>query len=353
MNITSPSFFIGKKEKDLISFGSGQPDLGPPAEVYQVLKSGKQYKYGLIQGDEELREKISADYQGSCKEDFVITNGASEALDLTLRALSQKKGKVLLPEVYYYSYPFNVKFAGMDVLFYKLKAGKIDLAHFKELLPQAQVVIINSPSNPTGVVQDIETLKTIEKLIAEHNVYLISDEVYKHLIYERENYLIKGEKVITINSFSKTYSMCGLRIGYLYSQDKKLIHDIIEIKTHTSMNTNVLAEKMALAALCSSNEYIHQQLKIWQKRRDVIHQKLEELKIDLWKPEGAFYVFPRFKNPHQVVNDLYKQYKLITYNGNWFGAENRIRLSYAINTKLIEEGLERIASFLKKEYQQY
>ena len=353
MNITSPSFFIGKQEKDLISFGSGQPDLGPPKEVYDVLRNDEQYKYGLIQGNVELREKISKGYQSSTREDFVITNGASEALDLVLRVLPKKSGKVLLPEVYYYSYPFNAKFAGMDVLFYKLKSGKIDIEHFKQQVSKCDVVIINSPSNPTGVVQDIETLKTIEKLVAQHSVYLISDEVYKNLIYDRENYLIKGDKVITINSFSKTYSMCGLRIGYLYSKDSQLIQNVIEFKTHTSMNTNVLAEQMALAALSSPNDYITNQLKIWEERRDLIYDGLKELGIDLWKPEGAFYVFPEFKHSQKVINDLYHKYKLITYDGNWFGAKNRIRLSYAIDKNLIKEGLKRITAFMKNEYQKY
>lgn len=106
--------------------------------------------------------------------------------------------------------------------------------------------MINSPSNPTGRIEPIETLKAIEKLTQKLGVYVVSDEVYKDLIYERENYHIQGDHVITVNSFSKTYCMCGVRVGYLWSADRKIVEDVCEIKTHTSMNTNLVGQDMAL-----------------------------------------------------------------------------------------------------------
>ena len=351
--ITSTSFFIGRGGENLISFGSGQPDLPPPKQVYKILKDYKGFKYGLIQGEENLRRALSKDYPGAKPENFVITNGASEALDLVLRALTRKNGKILLPRPYYYSYPFVVRYAGMTPVYYDLHNGKIDFDKFKKQIKGCVAALINSPSNPTGTVQEISILKDIEKLAAELGVYVISDEVYKDLIYVRKNYLIQGPKVLIINSFSKTYALCGLRVGYLYSKNNKIVDTVIEMKTHTSMNTSIIGQAMAYEAIQVPRDIIKNQIKMWESRRDVIYQGMIDLGLDLWKPEGAFYVFPKFKNPNKVMHDLYYKYKMITYDGAWFGDPARLRFSYALDEKKIKEGLRRLKIFLSKEYKLY
>ncbi len=347
--INSPSFFVGVQGKGIISFGSGQPDLPPPKEIYKILKNHREFKYGLIQGELYLREALAKQYPNASVDNFVITNGASEALDLILRVISDGTGKnkVLLPRPYYYSYPFVVKYAKMQPIYTDLVEGKIDIDDFKRKIGICKAVIINSPSNPTGRIESLETLKQIEKITKNLKVYVISDEVYKDLIYERENYLLKGKHVITVNSFSKTYSMCGLRIGYLYSQNKELIQKVIEMKLRTSMNTNILAQRMASAALKTPRSHINNLAKIFKKRRDLIYRELINLGFSLWKPEGAFYVLPKIKNSNRVVNELFYNYKVIVYDGEWFGAPERIRLSYALDTKKIKEGLKRIKKYLK------
>jgi len=348
--IESSSFFIGKQDEGIISFGSGQPDLPPPKEVFSVLSKNKRtFKYGLIQGEERLRDLLAKEYTEADAHNFVICNGASEALDLIFRVLSgvSKRRKVLMPRPYYYSYPFVVKFAGLTPVYTDLKDGRIDLNDFEKKVRGCAAVLINSPSNPTGRVEDIETLKQIERITQKLGIYLISDEVYKDLIYERENYVPKGKQVITVNSFSKTFGMCGLRVGYLYSPDKNLVQKTIEMKVHTSMNTNTLAQEMAVAALLAPKSYIEKQKEIWKKRRDFIYAGLKNLELDLWKPEGAFYVFPKMKNPSKVVSDLFYKYKVIVYDGAWFGSPDRIRLSYALDIQKIKEGLRRIGKYLK------
>lgn len=347
----SPSCFIGINDDDTISFGSGQPDLPPPEKVFSVLLNYKDFKYGKIAGHERLRQALSEQYPESTKGDFVITNGASEALDLTLRAIAKnrdasKKNKVLMLKPYYYSYPFLVKFAGMEPVFTESAKGKIDFEDFKEKVKDCKAVIINSPSNPTGRVEEIETLKKIEKLAEEFDFYILSDEVYKDLIYERKNYLIKGEKVVTINSFSKTYAMCGFRVGYLWSKDKNIVRDVVEMKTHTSMNTNILGQEMALAATKVPQKYIDEQVKVWKERRDLIYNGLKDLGLDVWSPEGAFYVFPKIDNPKKFVLDMYNKYNVITYLGEWFGAPDRVRFSYALDKEKIVEGLKRVGEYL-------
>ena len=365
--ISGPAFFIGKGDDALISFGSGQPDMPPPIEAFNILKTYTRFKYGLIQGEESLRAAIAPQYPGAAAEHFVITNGASEAIDLVLRVISESGAKanptqsdarpegfrVLLPRPYYYSYPHNVHFAGMTPVYYDLEKGKINFETFKEALEGCSAVMINSPSNPTGTVQEVETLKQIEKLCEEKGTYVISDEVYKDIIYVRENYLLHGPRVVTVNSFSKTYGMCGLRVGYVYSQNKKLIEDIIEMKTHTAMNTSTVGQMMALAALRSPKSYIAHNLETWKTRRDLMFNGMKELGLDLWSPEGAFYVLPKFKNSTQAMSDLYHTHKVITYDGAWFGAPGRLRFSYALDEQKIIEGLRRVREFLGREYASY
>ena len=346
LNLTSPAVFIGKQGEGIISFGSGQPDLPPPKEAVDQLSIRRDLRYGLIQGEHSLREILSKEYPSSTADNFVITNGASEALDLIFRAWG--KGKVLLPRPYYYSYPPIVKLSGMEPVYTDLVKGRFDLDDFKKKVKGCRAVMINSPSNPTGRIESIETLKEIEKITSELGVYVISDEVYKDLIYERENYHIQGANVITVNSFSKTYAMCGVRVGYLWSSDRKIVDDIIEIKTHSSMNTNLVAQDMALHALKAPKQYIQDQQKIWRERCNFIYKGFSELGFELWRPEGAFYIFPKCKNAREFVTTLYQDYKVIAYLGEWFGAPDHIRLSYALHVKEIEEGLNRIQLAMKK-----
>ncbi len=347
--IESATFFVGKAGDGIISFGSGQPDLPPPKAVFDVLQTYNQFKYGLVQGQVNLRTALAAQYPNATADHFVITNGASEALDLTLRVIKYHGGKkVLLPRPYYYSYPHNVIYAGMEPIYYDLVKGKIDLDDFAKKLDQCETVLINSPSNPTGSVQDVATLKEIERLTQQKGHWVISDEVYKDLIYERENYLIQGEKVITVNSFSKTFAMCGYRVGYFWARDKKLVGDVVELKNHTSMNTNILAQEMAFAATKIPQAEVDQQIVVWKERRDVMVKGLEDLGLELWKPEGAFYVLPKIKNPTQTINELYYQHKVITYDGTWFGAPDRVRFSYALELEKIKEGLDRLGKYLKE-----
>jgi aspartate aminotransferase len=347
--ISSPSAFIGMDGNGIISFGSGQPDLMPPKEIFRNLEDARLFKYGLIKGDLRLRGALAKEYPDADAEEFVITNGASEALDLVFRGVHKMHGraKILLCRPYYYSYPPLVKCAGLAPVYTQLKEGRVDLEDFKKKIRGVKAVLINSPSNPTGRVEDLETLREIEKITAKLGVYVISDEVYKDLIYERENYLIKGRHVITINSFSKTYSMCGLRVGYLWARDPKIVQAAVDLKVHTSMNTNILGQEMALRAIGVPRSFIAGQTATWKERRDFIYEGLCRLGFDLWKPEGAFYVLPKIKNSARVVEELFYEHGVIVYDGAWFGAPGRIRLSYALDVAQIKEGLERIGKYLE------
>lgn len=346
----SPSTFIGVRGRGIISFGSGQPDLPPPRKVLECKAEYGDFKYGLIAGRLELRESLAQEFKKfkATKENFVVTNGASESLDLAFRAICKPKDKILLHVPYYYSYKPLVELNHFVPSFVKTNKGKIDIEDFEGKVHDVKAVLINSPSNPTGRVQDIKTLKIIEKVTQDLKIPLISDEVYKDLIYERENYMLSGSQVITINSFSKTFSMCGARVGYLYSKNNSIINNVIQLKTITSMNTNILAQRMAYYATKVPKSFIESHVKIWKQRRDFIYMRMNELGLDVWKPEGAFYILPKIKNPQKFVREMFKKHKVITYLGEWFGAGDRVRFSYALNMKEIEEGLKRVERYLKE-----
>lgn len=351
----SAAMFIGVAGEGIISFGSGQPDLPPPREVYDILPAYVDFKYGLVQGQTNLREALALQYPLSTADSFVITNGASEALDLALRSIAllhggkgSAKPKCLLCRPYYYSYLPLVEYAGFEPVFTDLVEGRIVYEDFSEKVRDCKVVIINSPSNPTGRVEAIDTLQKIERITTELGVYILSDEVYKDLIYVRQNYLLKGPHVVTINSFSKTFAMTGFRVGYLWSSDRDLVKQVIEMKSHTSMNTSIISQEMAYAALQVPRNYVEDQLKIWESRRDLIYTGLVGLGLELWKPEGAFYVLPKIDRPREFVWDMYSKHRVITYLGEWFGAPDRVRFSYALDVEKIEEGLKRVGKYLKE-----
>ena len=136
--------------------------------------------------------------------------------------------------------------------------------------------------------------------------------------------------------------MCGVRVGYLWSPDQEIVDNIIEIKTHSSMNTNLIGQDMALRAMGVPRAYIDEQLRIWRRRRDLIYDGLIDLGLELWKPEGAFYVLPKIDRPREIVSTLYTKYGVIVYLGEWFGSPKRIRLSYALDEGRIVEGIEKI-----------
>jgi len=344
----SPSMFIGVKGEGIISFGSGQPDLSPPGGVFSCLSTLKDFRYGLIAGNENLREVLAGQYKGLTKDNFVVTNGASEAIDLTLRAVTKPKDKVLLHTPYYYSYKPLVEINHLEPSYVMTNEGKIDLNDFEEKVHGVKAVIINSPSNPTGRIQEINTLKSIEKITKDLGIILISDEVYKDLIYQGKHYSPVGNHVVTINSFSKTYSMPGLRVGYLCSGNLSIINKVIELKTYTSMNTNVMAQEMAYCATKVSKNFVDDLVKIWKERRDFIYKGFCELGLEVWKPEGAFYILPKIKNPRDFVWNMFKNHKIVTYLGEWFGAPDKVRFSYALDVKDIEKGLERVKKYLDK-----
>jgi aspartate aminotransferase len=348
--ITGPECFLGKASSKLISFGSGQPDLKPPEEVLSIIRTynKERFPYGNIRGEPELINELSKIHNISSN-GIAITNGASEALSLSLSYLLKPYDNVLLTRPYYYSYPYLVEINKGNAVFTDLKEWHIDIDDFTSKIKECKVFILNTPSNPTGSVEDASKIKEIQKICNENNVVLIFDEVYHHLNYEKEHFSPRGENVLCVNSFSKTFSLCGLRIGYAYSKNEELIKNIVSQKTHTSMNTSLLSQEVALAALKVPKEVIMKNKKIFLERRNFLYQLLQEAGFEAHKPEGTFYMPVKIScRPEKFVEDLFYKHNVIVYNGNWFGMQNHLRFSFAIDLKAIEEGMKRIRAYLNQ-----
>ena len=350
--VISPGMFIGTEDADVISFGSGQPDLAPPFDVSKVFLNFSKFKYGKICGEDELKNKL----RGYVKREFgydvseeciAVTNGASEALDLALRMVSLRhdRKRVLLTKPCYYSYPHLARINHMMPVY---TDAKINLEDVKEKSRNCDVMIVNSPANPTGDVIEKSVLRGIQEITEDNGCLLISDEVYHSLTYRGKHYSPKGDNVVTINSFSKTYSLCGYRIGYVFCQDMEFIRDICDIKAHTSMNTNLLSQRVAMECLCAPKKHVVRNREIFQRRRDYIYRRVKESGFEVEKPEGAFYILPKTGDSMRMARDLFFDHKVIVYPGEWFGCPGHIRLSFALPIDKIGEGMERICEYVAK-----
>ena len=207
-------------------------------------------------------------------------------------------------------------------------------------------MIVNSPSNPTGAVEDKKTLNALQEITEDAGTFLLSDEVYNALVYEGKHYSPAGDNVITVNSFSKTFSLCGFRVGYLSCMDDNVVNNVVSQKTHTSMNTSLLSQAVAFETLKLPSRLIEKNRKIFKARRDLIYNRLLGLGLEVQKPEGAFYVMSKIDNPKKACFELYKNQNVIVYLGEWFGAPGTIRLSYPLELDKINEGIDRITSYL-------
>jgi len=363
------AMFIGVGGDGMISFGSGQPDLPPPREVYQILPDYTGFKYGLVQGQENLREALARQYPRSTAESFVITNGASEALDLALRSIAwirQKKGdhrpKCLLCRPYYYSYLPLVRYAGFEPVFTDLVDGRIVPEDFQAKVRDCRVVLINSPSNPTGMVFDRKELEKIAALCVEHDMVIVSDDIYRKLVFDGSEFFSVAtispevaKRTFIIDGPSKTYAMTGWRIGYCIG-DAEVIKAMSRLQSQSTSNPTSFAQKGAVASLTGDQAMVEERRKIFQRRRDLIVSKLREVPgFSIIPPEGSFYAFPsiegwveKFGGSSALTSYLLENALVAVVPGEEFGAPDHLRLSFATSEENITAGIDRIKEALAR-----
>ncbi len=336
-----------------INLGIGEPDFDVPENIKNAMKKSideNDTHYTPNKGYIELREEISKKFKkendiNTTPDDIIVTVGASEGLYMSIQAFVEKGDEVLLPNPSFLSYETCVKLADGDVVpvdckienEFKLKAEDVQ----EKITDKTKAIILNSPSNPTGAVMDKEDIKSIADLSMDKNFLIISDEIYEKIIYGKKNYSPAkySDNVITLNGFSKTYAMTGLRIGYLATTNENYTEQLLKIHQYNIACANTTAQRGAYEALTGPQDEVKKMVSEFQRRRDLIVSRLNGMGCETVNAEGAFYVFPKIEDDDFVMKAA--NAGIITVPGIAFGSngKNHVRMSYANSYENIEKAM--------------
>ncbi len=360
---------ISSESKDIISLGPGEPDFVTPKPILKhgAKVIGKSTHYTSPQGITPLREAICKKLKKDNKINFkpsniIVTPGSQSALFAGLLSVLDPKDQVVIPNPSYMDYIPAVELVSAVPKFVRLKESnnfEIDSDEIKKVIDKkkTRVIILNSPSNPTGTVIRKKVLEEVADIAVENDVYVFSDEAYEKVIYDAKHVSIGSlngmkEYVVTFQTFSKAHAMCGFRVGYASGPQ-----EVIEAMTKVSQYLNICApnvsQLMGLKALSVGDKYIGKMLKEYRRRRNYIVPKLNELGLSTSVPDGAFYAFSNIKdyskNSLKFVKDMIKKAKVAAVPGTEFGkfGEGYVRFSYATDLNKIKEAINRLEKFLK------
>lgn len=356
------------KGKKVISFGIGEMDFPTPKHVVVAAKKALDdglTRYGPPKGIPELREAIvkkSRETNGiRCGIENVMVTPTKFAIYLSCVALLNKGDEVLIPDPGWVSYVDMVYAAGGRPKFYKLKKGyfRPDKDDLRRLVTKrTKMIMLNTPSNPPGSVFPRETLKMIADLATENDLFVVSDEIYDRQVYEGRHISITtlrgmARRTITVNGFSKTYAMTGWRLGWMIAPT--LIIDAIgRLQEHTITCLPAFVQKGGVAALTGPQKANRDMLKELRKRRGVMVKGLNSIEgIECHKPEGTFYVFPKYEfdmKSEDLADQILKKGGIVVVPGRVFGrqGEGYFRMAFAKDVDTIEEGSRKLELALKK-----
>lgn len=377
--ITAKANAMKAEGLDVVGFGAGEPDFDTPDYIKEAaIKAINEgfTKYTPVSGILPLRkaicEKLYNDNNISYEPtQIVVNNGAKHSLTNTFLAILDPGEEVIISAPYWLSYPQMVKMAhGVPVIVetqeensYKLTAGEFE----KAITSKTKAIIINSPSNPTGVVYTKKELEELGQIAIKHNLYIISDEIYEYLVYDGVRHTSIAslgkdfyDRTIVINGVSKSYAMTGWRIGYI-AAPLPIAKAINNIQSHATSNPNSIAQKATLAALTGDKVFVDKMCHIFGKRRDYMYTRLTEIPgFKVIKPEGAFYCFiniadlydkdykgKKISSAQDFADALLEEVNVVVIPCEDFGTPDCIRLAYAISMEDITKGLDRIESFVK------
>lgn len=362
-------FDLVSTRKDVITLGVGEPDFITPwhvreAAVYALEKGKTQYtsNAGLMELREEIGNYLYNAYELAYDpaEEMIVTIGASEGIDLALRALIEPGDEVLIPEPSYITYsPITALSGGVAVGIetlaeheFKLKPEQLKAA----LTERSKVIVLSYPSNPTGAIMTYEEWLPIAKLVEEHDLIVIADEIYAELTYGSKHVSFASlpgmkDRTIYVNGFSKAFAMTGWRMGYVCGH-RDLISAMLKIHQYTIMCAPIVGQYAALEALRNGMDEMNRMVESYNQRRRLIVNGFREIGLDCHEPKGAFYAFPSIKSTglssEQFAEQLLEHSNVATVPGNVFGlgGEGYIRCSYATSVTQLEQALERIGKFV-------
>ncbi len=358
---------------DVCSFSSGEPDFDTPQHIKEAaasaLAQGKT-KYGPVAGEPGLRQAIAKKLNHDNRlnynaENIIVTNGGKHSLYNLMVALIETGDEVIIPAPYWLSYPEMVKLAeGIPVIVdttsetdYKITPEQLRQA----ITPKTKLFVLNSPSNPTGTVYNPDEIKALAQVIVDHDLWVVSDEIYEKILYDGVEHISIGslgekifQRTLISNGFAKSYSMTGWRMGYLAGPEP-LIKAISTVQSHSTSNVCTFAQYGAIAALESpdSPPCLQTMLDAFTQRRQVILERIRAIpQLSCPTPMGAFYVFIDISqtglNSLEFCDGLLEKQQVAAIPGKAFGADNCIRLSYATDLESIEKGMDRIETFVNQ-----
>ncbi len=383
----SPTLAIDAKAKkmkqeglDIISFGAGEPDFDTPLNIknagINAIKKGET-KYTPVSGTQKLREVICGKLLNDnnlkySPNNIVVSCGAKHSLYNVFQCILNPGDEVIIPVPYWVSYPEMIKTSGGKPVYVNTKEEKNFTLSPDELIahitPRTKAIIINSPSNPSGMIYDKNQLQSIADIAIKNNILIISDEIYEKLIYDGLSHLsiaslneaIKKLTVV-VNGVSKAYSMTGWRIGYI-ACEAELARAVENLQSHSTSNPCSISQSASIEALEGPQEKVSEMLLQFDKRRKLMVEGLNKLKgVKCKAPQGAFYAFPdissligksfnskKLASSEAIAEFFLEEAKVALVQGSAFGMDNYLRLSYAASEENIEKGLARMSEALKK-----
>ncbi|HPF45136.1 MAG TPA: aminotransferase class I/II-fold pyridoxal phosphate-dependent enzyme [Syntrophomonadaceae bacterium] len=364
-------FDLVSQTEGVISLGVGEPDFVTPWHIreacwYSLEKGYTMYtsNSGLIELREEVaayeKRKVGVEYDPA--REILITVGVSEAVDIALRAMIEPGDEVLIPDPSYVSYAPGTCLAfgkavpvpTYDADQYRMRADVLESC----ITPKSKILILTFPSNPTGAIMEKADLEAIAEVVKKHDLFVISDEIYSELTYNGKHCSIASlpgmrDRTLLLNGFSKAYAMTGWRIGYACGHPD-IIAAMTKIHQYTIMCAPIMAQKAALEALRHGEEEMLKMVDNYNYRRRLLLKGFQEIGLECFEPQGAFYCFPSIKstpfNSEDFCEKLLKEELVAVVPGNAFGnsGEGFIRCCYAASVKDLEEAIIRMGNFLNR-----
>jgi aspartate aminotransferase len=372
MAITALARELKAQGKDILSFSAGEPDFDTPEIIKQAaikaINDG-QTKYtaveGIIATKQAIINKLKKDHNLDYKLDnILISNGAKHSLFNLFQVLVEDGDEVIIPAPYWVTYPEQVKFSdGVPVFIdtddsteFKITPEQLKAA----ITPKTKILLLNTPSNPTGSVYTKEELTALGKVLEGTNIIVLSDEMYEKIIYNGKKFTAAAEvsedmfkRTVTINGLSKAVAMTGWRFGYLATPDVKLAKALIKLQGQVTSNINTMTQYAAIPALeGDADADIEMMRAAFEERKNIVVKSFNEIKgLSTIDPDGAFYAFVNIKavtnDSMKFCADLLEQKGVALVPGLAFGTEGYVRFSFATDLATIQEGIKRIKEFVE------
>jgi aspartate aminotransferase len=370
LSIDSKAKAMKAEGLDVCGFGAGEPDFDTPEHIkraaIEALEAGFT-KYTPNAGIPELRQAIADKFAADNGLNYragqvVVSNGAKHACYNAILATCQPGDEVVIPAPYWVSYPDMVRLVGAEPVIVptsERNAWKMRAEDFENAMtPRTKMLIMNSPSNPTGSVYTREELEAIVSVAAEEDIYVLSDEIYEKLVYDDVKHVSIAslsqeayDLTITVNGFSKSYAMTGWRLGYLAAPDA-VVRAVDSIQSHTSSNPSSFSQYGALAALKGDQQPLADMREEFDMRRNYMFDRLSKISnITAVKPQGAFYILVNISQlgltSQNFADRLLSKANVAVVPGAAFGDDRTVRFSYATSLDVIKKGLDRFQDFCR------